>query len=274
MSTDEQAERTSGSVPNAYGNALSWKWTRQMSPYLRRSGLPLLLCQLRNYASASGDVAFSSDRKPIRISDIAAASCCSVKDCRRYLEAAIRSGVVAVRGERKRGTAARYVIVPHPFPDWQAAEDYLKSTARKPGRKAPEWSDDEDERRGHRDPNEKGSPRPQLTDGTDSEEGVTATPPSKGHRDPNGWGHRDPNNPGVTHDSSHDGAEVVPQPQVDGAPGHQDPPSQEQPDRSADTASSTGSLTRCRRCDIPLIRPSRDHLCHGCRTHLETRNTA
>lgn len=224
--SDEAQGPASGSVPNAFGNALSWRWTREMSAYLRRSGLPLLLCQLRNYASASGAVAFSSDRKPIRLSDIAAASCCSVKDCRRYLEAAIRAGVVQVVGERKRGAATRYVIVVHPFPDWQAAEDYLKSTARKPGRKPAEWHDDES--KGHRDPNEKGSPRPQLADDTESEEGVTATPMGWGHRDPTGWGHRDPNNPGVTHDLSHDGAEVVPQPQLVGAP--EDQPDSHEPD--------------------------------------------
>ncbi|MFI1734019.1 hypothetical protein ACH40E_33365 [Streptomyces acidicola] len=265
MSTDEQAP-ASGSVPNAFGNALSWKWTRQMSAYLRRSGLPLLLCQLRNYASASGDVAFSSDRKPIRISDIAAASCCSVKDCRRYLEAAIRAGVVTVRGERKRGIPARYVIVPHPFPDWQAAEDYLKSTARKPGKRAPEWQDDEEERKGHRDPNQKGSPRPLVTDGTDSEEGVTATPPSKGHRDPNGWGHRDPNNPGGFPGSSHDGAEVGFQPQVVGAPENQIDPHEDHHD-------DPDSWTRCRVCNRPILpdpqRPGRT--VHArCEPHLAT----
>lgn len=232
-----------------------------MSAYLRRSGLPLLLCQLRNYASASGDVAFSSDRKPIRISDIAAASCCSVKDCRRYLEAAIRAGVVTVRGERKRGVAARYVIVPHPFPDWQAAEDYLKSTARKPGRRTPEWTDD-DGSKGHRDPNKKGSPRPQLTDGNENEEGVTATPPSKGHRDPNGWGHRDPNNPGGFQESSHDGVEVSSPPQVDGPTGQQIDSPDNQP--RADPA-ATAALTRCTDCRIPLIRPAPDGLCFGCR---------
>lgn len=270
MSNEEQAP--SGSVPNAFGNALSWKWTRQMSAYLRRSGLPLLLCQLRNFANASGEVAFSSDRKAIRISDIANAACCSVKDCRRYIEAAIRAGVVTTRGQRKRGTATRYVILVSPFPNWQAAEDYLKSTARKPGKRPAAWQDD-DGSKGHRDPNEKGSPRPQLTDGTETEEGVTATPPSKGHRDPNGWGHRDPNTPGVSHEVSQERAEVVSQPQVDGPTGdeidHQDEPRQdtttEPPDRPA--------LARCRDCELPLIRPNADGLCHGCREYRE-RHTA
>jgi hypothetical protein len=219
-STDEQDGRTSGSVPNAFGNALSWRWTRDMSAYLRRSGLPLLLCQLRNLAAASGEIAFSSDRKPIRIQDIAKAACANEKDTRRYMEAAIRAGVVRVLGERKRGAATRYVIVPHPFPDWQAAEDYLKSTARKPGKRPAAWSEDAGSS-GHRDPNQNGSPRPELTDGTAEEVRVTATPWSSGHRDPNGSGHRDPNNPGGYPWGSQDGAGVRFQPQVVGPPGEQ-----------------------------------------------------
>lgn len=215
MSSDEQAP-ASGSVPVAFGNALAWHWTRkQMSTYLRRSGLPLLLCQLRNFANAAGEVAFSSDRKPIRITDIAAASCCREKDARRYLEAAIRAGVVRVLGERKRGTATRYVIVPHPFPDWQAAEDYLKSTGRTPGKKAAPWSED-GESSGHRGPNHIGPPRPELTDGNENEVRATAARMGSGHRGPTGSGHRGPNNPGVNQVSSHDGAEVGFQPQVVG----------------------------------------------------------
>ncbi|MEU3099639.1 hypothetical protein ABZ690_34265 [Streptomyces sp. NPDC006967] len=169
MSTEEQ-DRAGGGVPNAFGNALAWQWTRkQMSAYLRRSGLPLLLCQLRNFANASGEVAFNSDRKPIRITDIAAASCCREKDARRYLEAAIRAGVVRVVGERKRGKATRYVIVPNPYPDWQAAEDYLRSTGRTPGKGVAPWQgDDEDtETSGRGGPNYNGPPRPELTEGTD-----------------------------------------------------------------------------------------------------------
>jgi hypothetical protein len=192
-----------------------------MSPYLRRTGLVLLLCQLRNFATASGEVAFNSDRKPIRITDIATAACCREKDARRYLEAAIRAGVVRVLGERKRGKATRYAIVPHPFPDWQAAEDYLKSTARDNSRRPPKWSEDVEapaESSGHSGPNQNGPLRPELTDGTANE--VRATPArwSSGHSGPTGSGHSGPNNPGGYPGSSHDGAEVVHQPQVVGAP--------------------------------------------------------
>lgn len=217
MSIEEQDSRSSGSVPNAFGNALSWKWTRNMSTYLRRSGLPLLLCQLRNFASASGEVAFSGDRKPIRIQDIAKAACADEKDTRRYLEAAIRAGVVQVVGERKRGKATRYVIVVHPFPDWQAAEDYLKSTARK---RAPGW-DGKETSSGDSAPNQNGGQRPELS-GRAAEE-VRGTAPRMGSGDsaPNGSGDSAPNNPGGFPGGSQDGAEVSFKPQVVGPTGDQ-----------------------------------------------------
>ncbi|MFF7534902.1 hypothetical protein ACFZB2_38320 [Streptomyces bobili] len=220
MSTDEQDARP-GSVPNAFGNALSWKWTRNMSTYLRRSGLPLLLCQLRNFASASGEVAFSGDRKPIRITDIAAASCCREKDARRYLEAAIRAGVVQILGERKRGAATRYVIVVHPWPDWQAAEDYLKSTARDNSKRPAKWTEETEGPEGssgHSGPNHNGPLRPELTGGTAEEVRATPARRSSGHSGPMGSGHSGPNNPGGFPWVPQERAEVGFQPQVVGAP--------------------------------------------------------
>lgn len=248
MSTEEQDSRTSGSVPNAFGNALSWKWTRQMSAYLRRSGLPLLLCQLRNFASASGEVAFSGDRKPIRITDIAAASCCREKDARRYLEAAIRAGVVQTLGERKRGKATRYVIVVHPFPNWQAAEDYLKSTARDNSKRPPKWSEEPEgpgESSGHSGPNQNGPLRPELTDGTENEVRATPAPMGSGHSGPTGSGHSGPNNPGGFPRSSHDGAEVSFKPQLVGPPEDQIDHQESHDDHAA--------WTRCTACSRPII---------------------
>ncbi|MGW0012438.1 hypothetical protein ACWDVX_22180 [Streptomyces tendae] len=245
MSSDDQAP-ASGSVPNAYGNALSWRWTRAMSAYLRRSGLPLLLCQLRNLASASGEIAFSSDRKPIRIQDIAKAACCDEKEARRYLEAAIRAGVVQVLGERKRGKAARYVIVVHPFPDWQAAEDYLKSTARK---RSTGWGPAA-ESSGDSAPNQNGGQSPELTDGTAEEVRGTAPRMSSGDSAPNGSGDSAPNNPGGFPWGSQDGAEVGFQPQVVGPPAPQDHRPQEQPRPDSD---SPRDFIRCARCGDQMI---------------------
>lgn len=265
MSTEEQATAP-GSVPNAYGNALSWRWTRQMSAYLRRSGLPLLLCQLRNLAAASGEIAFSGDRKPIRIQDIAKAACCDEKDARRYMEAAIRAGVVRVLGERKRGKATRYALIVTPYPDWQAAEDHLRGTARK---RAPGWEQPA-ESSGDRDPNQFGGQRPELTAGTAEEVRGTAPRMSSGDSAPNGSGDSAPNNPGGYPWGSQDGAEVVSQPQLDGPPGQQSE-SHEHPHTNRRDAgpAPTATAGRCRECSIPLIRPGRD-LCAGCEQYLAT----
>jgi hypothetical protein len=214
LSTDEQETRAPGSVPVAYGNALSWKWTRQMSAYLRRSGLPLLLCQLRNLAAASGEIAFNGDRKPIRIQDIAKAACCDEKDARRYMDAAIRAGVVRVLGERKRGKATRYALIVSPFPDWQAAEDYLRGTARK---RTPQW-DQSAESSGDSAPYEFGGQRPELTAGTPEEVPGTAPRMSSGDSARNGSGDSAPNNPGGFPGITQERAEVGFQPQVVGAP--------------------------------------------------------
>lgn len=247
MSTEEQATPASGSVPNTFGNALAWKWSRDMPTPLRRGFLTLLYA-LRAMANASGELRFHGDRQPIRIQDIARAAGASEKDARRYLDAAIRARVVVVKGERKRGKPTLYVIVPQPWPDWTAAEDYLKSTARKPGKQPAPWSQEVGSS-GDRDPNQNGSPRPELTDGTDQEVRVTATRTSSGDRDPNGSGHRDPNNPGSNQGSSHDRADVGSQPQPLGPPESQDHDSHEDPTADGDT---TG-WTLCARCNDPML---------------------
>lgn len=269
MSTDEQAPAP-GSVPVAFGNALAWKWTRkQMSPYLRRSTLPLLLCQLRNLASASGEIAFNGDRKPIRIQDIAAASCCDEKDARRYMEAAIRAGVVRVIGERKRGRATRYALLVSPFPDWQAAEDYLRGTARK---RAPGW-DQPAESSGDSAPNQNGGQSPELTAGTAEEVPGTAPRMSSGDRAPNGSGDRAPNNPGGFPWITQDGAEVGLQPQVVGGSGEQIDPHDIDPD-------DPDTWRVCPGCDRRIMpdpqRPDRTvHArCEGAAIHRAERHSA
>ena len=241
MSTDEQAPAP-GSVPNAFGNALSWKWTRQMSPYLRRSGLPLLLCQLRNLAAASGEIAFASDRKSIRIQDIAKAACCDEKDARRYMDAAIRAGVVRVLGERKRGKATRYALVVSPWPDWQAAEDYLRGTARK---RAPGW-DQPTGSSGDSAPNQNGGQSPELTAGTPEEVPGTAPGMSSGDSAPNGSGDSAPNNPGGFPWGSQDGADVGFQPQVVGAP-------EDQSNHHETHDDDPTTWTRCTVCGRPIL---------------------
>ncbi|MFD3667574.1 hypothetical protein [Streptomyces sp. NPDC058672] len=248
MSTEEQETRASGSVPNAFGNALAWRWSRDMPTAVRRSGLPTLLYALRAMANAAGELRFA-DRKPIRIQDIAKAACADEKDARRYLDAAERAGVVVVVGERRRGKSTLYCLVMSPRPDWSAAEAHLKATARKPGKRPPAWQS-QDESSGDRDPNQFGGPRPELTDGTAEEVQGTAPRWSSGDRDPNGSGDRDPNNPGGFHESSQERAEVGFQPQVVGAPEDEIDHQEDHPE-----------WTRCTDCGRPIApdprRPTR-----------------
>ncbi|MFF4752672.1 hypothetical protein [Streptomyces sp. NPDC001270] len=248
MSTEEQATPAGGSVPNAFGNALAWKWTRQMPTALRRTGLPTLLYALRAMANAAGELRFA-DRKPIRIQDIAKAACADEKDSRRYLEAAIRAGVVGISGARRRGAPTLYVLLLAPAPDWTAAEEYLRATARRPGKRPAVWQGEKSS--GDRDPNQFGGPRPELTDGTTEEVRGTAPPMSSGDRAPIGSGDRAPNNPGIAKELPQELAEVSSQPQVGEPTGeqidHQDKPGTDPPDEPAD-------FVRCARCHTPMIR--------------------
>lgn len=228
MSTDEQAP-ASGSVPNAYGNALAWKWVPSMPAALKRAHVHTLLYALRSMASASGELRFG-DRKPMRIKDIARAAGCDEKDARDRLEASIRAGVVRVAGERRRGRSALYVILPTPFPDWAAAVAYLDGVKaereearqrREAERKAAPWTEENGGRSPELDDTENGGPPPELTDGTAEAERGTAPRTRTGDRPPNGSGDRPPNNPGGFPWGSQDGAEVSFKPQLVGRSGDQ-----------------------------------------------------
>lgn len=260
MSTDEQATRASGSVPHAYGNALAWRWSREMPTALRRGFLTLLYA-LRAMANANGELRFHGDRKPIRIQDIAKAAGSSEKDARRFINAALAAGVLAVKGERRRGIPTLYVLLLSPSPDWGAAEQSLKSSRRPPGKAPAPWREDPDGS-DPRDPNRFGPSRPELTGGTAEEVRAPATRMGSGPRDPNGSDPRDPNNPGSTQEISQETAEVVHQPQVVGPLGSQEIDSaQEQP--RADPAEQHTDFTRCARCHERMIRrPGRDTHTH------------
>ncbi|WP_432184882.1 hypothetical protein [Streptomyces tendae] len=271
MSSDDQAP-ASGSVPNAFGNALAWKWTRQMPTSIRRTGLPTLLYALRAMANPAGELRFA-DRKPIRIQDIAKAACADEKDARRYVDAAIRAGVVTIRGQRKRGVPTLYVLLVHPFPDWTAAADYLKSTARKPGKRPAAWSEDT-ESSGDRDRNQFGGQRPELTDGTADEVRGTAPRWSSGDRAPNSSGDRAPNNPGDSQVPTHDAAEVSFRPQLVGPPAEEHESHehhQQQPDLG--NPETWRICPGCRRRIMPD--PQRpDRTVHArCEPHLATTET-
>lgn len=253
MSTEEQAP-TGGSVPNAYGNALAWKWVPNMPSALKRAHVHTLLYALRSMASAGGELRFA-DRKPMRIQDIARAAGCDEKDARDRLEAAIKAGVVRVLGERRRGRSALYCLAMNPFPDWAAAVAYLEGAKalreearqrREAERKAAPWSEENGGRSPELDETENGGPPPELTDGTAEEERGTAPRTRTGDRPPNGSGDRPPNNPGGFPWGSQDGAEVSFKPQVVGPPGDQSESHEPNPDDHT-------TWTRCRHCGRPIL---------------------
>jgi hypothetical protein len=272
LSNEEQVARASGSVPHAFGNALAWRWSRDMPASLKRSGMLTLLYALRAMANANGELRFHGDHKPIRIQDIAKAAGADEKDARERMEAAIVAGVVTVKGERRRGRASLYVLLVSPCPNWSAAAAFLDAAkwkreetrkARLDRRAAP-WAG---EKFGGRTPEldepKFGGPAPELTGGTAEEVRGTAPRLGSGDRPPNGSGDRPPNNPGVSHGSSHDGADVVSQPQVDGPSGpHKIANSQEQ-DHPAEQPTE---FRRCVHCHRPVIpdprRPDRTTHAH------------
>ncbi|HEY9369153.1 hypothetical protein [Streptomyces sp.] len=248
MSTDEQATRASGSVPHAYGNALAWRWSREMPTALRRGFLTLLYA-LRAIANANGELRFHGDHKPIRIQDIAKAAGADEKDARRYMNAGIAAGVVAVKGEQRRGKATLYTLVLCPIPDWGAAEDVLKTTRRKPGKGSAPWQAPAGSS-GDRDPNQFGGPRPELPGDPGEEVRGTAPRMGSGDRAPNGSGDRAPNNPGGTHVSPHDEAGVVFKPQVVGPPAPQQTDSDQEQNH---VPTRQVGFLRCTRCHERLI---------------------
>ncbi|MFG3154256.1 hypothetical protein ACGF7W_19680 [Streptomyces sp. NPDC048219] len=213
---DEEQEPRAGSVPNSFGNALAWKWTRAMPAALRRrKGFVTLLYALRAIANASGELRFQGGR-PFRIQDLAAAATIREKDCRRYLEAGIRAGVIAVSGQRRRGTPTLYVLLPAPHPDWDAAEAHLKATDRPSGKDTAPWKDDEGS--GTRGPSKLGPQRPEPAPDTAQDVRAPAAPPGSGREGPTGSGTRGPNTPGVIHGSLQERAGLGGQPQdVSGA---------------------------------------------------------
>lgn len=257
MTEQEEPERKSGCPPHEFGNRLAWHWTREMPPSLK-GGFLTLLYAMRAMSSASGELRFSGDGKPIRIQDIAKAAGCREKDARRYLEAAIAAGVVATIGKRRRGVPTLYALVLCPWPSWQAAADHVKATAR------PRKSENDEGSSGHSGPNsnEEGSGHsgPNLeeevraTAARTEPEGVRATAArmGSGRCGPTGSGHSGPNNPGGTHELPQETAEVVPQPQESSSADSED-----------ESPQNPNDFRRCPCGKGHILRPDRD-LCGGC----------
>ncbi|MFJ5038007.1 hypothetical protein [Streptomyces parvulus] len=269
MSEEEaDTKREGGGPAHSFGNTLAWTWSREMPRYLK-GGFLTALYACRAMASKTGRLCFK-DGKAIRIQDMAKAFGCREQDARRYLEAAIRAGLVSVDGERRRGVATVYVLNPlMRYPDWRAAEEYLKGTARRPKddeapAKSSVHSGSNSDAKGsvHSGTNQFGPQRHELGE-PDADEGrSTVDRPGSDHSGTNGSVHSGPNNPGVSHGVSHDGADVVPQPEVVAREVEQGERSS-----SADEDLEEPPFGRCDGCRRPLTRPDRSR-CAGCPPHL------
>ncbi|MEU9576240.1 hypothetical protein [Streptomyces chilikensis] len=196
-----------------------------------------MLYALRAMAAADGELRFR-DGAPMRMTDLAKAAGCREQDARRYLDAAARAGVVQVPGGRRRGRAARFVLVCQPYPDWTAAAAHLRATARTRKSTLCHASS------GHGGANSMNAPdfgpqRPELGAG---EVPPAAARSGSAHSGTTGSAHGGPNTPGGTHGVSQEMADAGGQPQ--------------------DTRAE--EFGRCS-CGMPLLRLGRTQ-CRGCST--------
>ncbi|MEU1853969.1 hypothetical protein ABZ499_33100 [Streptomyces sp. NPDC019990] len=262
MSTEQADDRSSGGPAHAFGLTLAWKWTREM-PRGLKGGFLTMLYACRSMAAASGQLRFR-DGKVIRIQDLAKAAGCREQDGRRYLEAAVRSGALTVEGERKRGKPTLYVLnALIRYPDWKAADDYLKATARR--RKEDEEPAKGSGRSGtnpeggssdHSGTTQFGPQRHELGEGGGEQVRATEARPGSGHSGTTGSGHGGTNNTGFSHGVPHEMADVVTQPQPDAREEDQtDQPSE--PDEDL-------PYGRCEGCRKPLTLAGRTR-CGRCR---------
>lgn len=239
-----------GAIPNAYRNALFWHWAREM-PKAIPPGFVSTLYAMASAADPFGRVKFKGG-KAIRISDIAKGARVDEKAARRFINAAIASGVLAVEGEQRRGVAALYILVVSPFPDWGAALSVIESTRRaKKSDRPPPW---EAEKFGTPDPElwagpepEKfGTPDPELWQDWPDEVRDAGPRLSSGRRTPNGSGRRTPNIPCSIHVDSTVMADVGGQPQEgDGLPREEIFDNQEEQGWGS-------AAVRCRVCHKPM----------------------
>ncbi|WP_328638439.1 hypothetical protein [Streptomyces canus] len=277
MSTEDQEQRTGG-IAHAFGNAVAWKWVDEMPAYLK-TGFLAMLYSLRQHAAPSGEVRFNGgNHRPIKMDRLSRSAGCREQDGRRYVEAAIRAGIVVLVGERKRGATPLFRVTVNPWPDWKAAEDYLRATSRGAGKKFPKL-EEEPETSAHGGPSILEHETPEGTD----EGRTTVARPTSDHRGSTTSDHRGPNKPCVFHAGYHDGAEVVPQPPVDRglsseqnelpigeedeqASGGQQQGEAEEPDGQPQEPVTDEEFGRCEVCRIPLVRPGKR--CAGHREQL------
>ncbi|MFD9306107.1 hypothetical protein ACFWCB_26220 [Streptomyces sp. NPDC060048] len=205
MPDEQQPDYASGGVPHAYRNVIFWRWTRTMPRPLKGPFLTLLYA-LGAAASTHGLLQFR-DGTVIRIQDIAAGVGSDEKDTRRYLNAAIAAGVVAVEGERGRGKRAVYRIVVCLTPDWTAALASLADSKPKP-KKSPApapWQDAE----------KFGGPTPVVTGRSSGDRPPNSAGQSSGDHPPTEFGGPSPEWFGGPTPEQPRGTQVLPQEMAD-----------------------------------------------------------
>lgn len=124
------AERAAGSAAHAWRQRLFWDWA-QAIPASMPGGFLSTLYASAAAADAGGQLKYAKGGKAIPIARIASGARVDVKDCRRYLNAAIAAGVIVVVGEKRSGAATLYALLLSPFPDWEAAAAVLKASKRR-----------------------------------------------------------------------------------------------------------------------------------------------
>ena len=245
---DEQVY--TGSIPQAFRNAIFWRWAPEMP-----RGLPgafvTLLYALGTAADAAGRLQFR-DGHPIRVRNLAKAMKADEKDVRRYLNAALAAGVILAEGERGRGKAPLYILVISPRPDWSAAVAVLEASKRlRAERKPPPWRPENggrspeppDSGNGGPPPELNGGPPPQPSPPSNDEVRGTAPQWGSGDRPPTGSGDRPPNIPWGTQGVPQEIPDVGDQPQA----------AREQPTNDQIASREQTPFGRCRECGNPLV---------------------
>lgn len=262
--TDDAEAPSSGSVAHTFRNRLFWHWADTI-PRDIPGGFIATLYAMSAAADPAGVLRFNTGGKTISLTRIARGARVDVKDCRRYVRAAIAAGLVHEPEDPQKGRAVVYRLSLCPLgPDWGAAQAALKSSRRvRVKADPPPWGG---ENLGGPTPqvhdNNLGGPTPQVPHDPDHSDGSeprgTDPLPTWGDLPPRGWGDRPPTIPGFSMSSSMTGADRVPQPPVGVGPARR----KIIPGETDGTGWGT-EATRCAVCFKPMVAR------HGRTTHRD-----
>lgn len=206
-----EEQRRGGGLPNDYRNAIAWRWAPDL-PRQLCGGVLTMLYVVASMADATGRLRFTADHRPIRLASIARAARCDPKDGRRYLDALVAAGVLAVEGQQGRGRTPTYILVLAPRPDWQAAVNVLKQTRRERGERGVTAPKPAPENGGH-PPNQTGDTPASSPPGTGH--GSGDTPATRTGDTPRDFRGQPPEHPREPRDLPQEMADVPEQPSGD-----------------------------------------------------------